>query len=124
MNHLRSLHCAAIELASSVPLKQRLANAFSRHLAILDPTALPASLIPEYTALCSALTAHRPLPGETAVQATVRKLGAAELDALAARVVGLYGDASRLAGIRAVDEPARGKESAPDPLSVAVPVRA
>jgi hypothetical protein len=99
-----------MELASSLPLKQRLASAYSKHLELLDATALPASLLPEYTALRAALTAHRPLPGEAAVQATVRKLGAADLDALSARIIALFGDASRAAALRLVEDSGRAAE--------------
>jgi hypothetical protein len=50
------------------------------------------------------------LPGETAVQATVRKLGAADLDALSARIIALFGDASRVAGLRLVEDSGRDAE--------------
>lgn len=104
MNHLRTLQAAALELATSLPLKQRLVNAFSKHLESLDTTTVPAALIEDLRVLRADLTAHRPLPGETAVQATVRKLGQRDLEALAARVVTLYGDAARLGTLRIVDD--------------------
>jgi len=104
LNHLRTLQGAALELATHLPLKQRLVNAYSKHLETLDTTTVPAALIGDIQALRAALTAHRPLPGESAVQATVRKLGQRDLEALAARLVTLYGDAARLGTLRIVED--------------------
>ncbi len=110
MAYVRTLHAAALELVSNLPLKQRLVNAYSKHLEQIDGSDMPAAVADAWMRLKANLTAHRPLSGESAVQATVRKLGAAELEALAARILGLCRDAATLGAIRVVEDPRRDRE--------------
>ena len=91
------LHAATLELTKGTSIKQRLASAFSNHLCRLDPAELPADLQEEFTGLLRGLASVRPLPGESAIQATVRKMSADEADRYAARIVGLFGDLARRA---------------------------
>lgn len=97
MSFVGTFQSAALEMASAQPLKVRLASAYVKHLELLEADALPDLLRSDLLALRAAFSAHKPLNGETAAQATLRKLGPAELEALAQRVIALYGDAVRLA---------------------------
>ena len=86
-----SLHLAAQELASCYNIKQRLIVAFSKHLAELDPQELPKDLRAEFLSISRQMTCVRPLRGETAIAATVRKMSAEEAGECAQRIVGLLG---------------------------------
>ncbi len=86
------LHAATLELVKNLPQKQRVATAFSNHLKDLDPLELPSELRERFEALAVDLEAVRPLPGESAVQATVRKMSAEQLDRCAATIAELAFD--------------------------------
>jgi hypothetical protein len=90
------LHAATLELTKGTSLKQRLAAAFSKHLCYLDAAELPFELRAEFTQLARGLESVKPLPGETAAQATVRKMSADEADLFATRIVQLFGEVARL----------------------------
>lgn len=82
-------HClqqALTELVGNPPLKQRLVAAYSKYLKELDPEDMPDALREEFVALCAELESVTPLPGETRVQATVRKMSAEQADRCASRV--------------------------------------
>lgn len=91
-----SLHLAAQELASCQPIKQRLISAFSKHLADLDPAGLPKELRGEFESISRQLTHVRPLRGETAVAATVRKMSVEEAGECAQHIVALLGNGNRI----------------------------
>jgi hypothetical protein len=112
MVYVRTLHDAALELVSNLPLKQRLVNAYSKHLEHLDGSMMPASLGEMWARLRADLTAQPTVSGESAVQATVRKLGSAELEALAGRILGLYRDAATVGALRVVEDPRRERADA------------
>ena len=82
------LEGAALSLARSGPIKDRLTDAYRNHLALVDTAELPDSLRAEFRACHDALTRERPLRGEDAVRATVRKMSSSEADELACSVVG------------------------------------
>jgi len=85
-------HClqqALVELVGNPSLKQRLIAAYSKHLKHVDGEDLPDALREDFAAICAELESIRPLPGETAVQATVRKMSAEQADQVAARIVAL-----------------------------------
>lgn len=84
-----SLHKATVELAKSSGLKQRLTDAWSRYLDDLSATEMPGELREDFESLRLAMTRVRPLPGESAVAATVRKMSIPEADACAQRIVAL-----------------------------------
>ena len=84
-----SLHKAALELAKPTALKQRLTDAYLRHLADLSLQEMPGELRQDFEALRQSMTRVRPQHGECAVTATVRKMSTGEADACAARIVGL-----------------------------------
>ena len=89
------LHAATLELAKATPIKQRLAHAFSKHLKHIDAALLPPTLRCEFHDILRGLEAVSPLPGETPVQATVRKMSADDADLIATRIVVLFGEVAR-----------------------------
>jgi hypothetical protein len=65
---------ATAMLASAGPIKHRLLEAYRSHLADLDEDDLPKEIRDEFSSLSTSMSRVRPLRGETAVQATVRKM--------------------------------------------------
>jgi hypothetical protein len=84
------LEGAALSLVRSGPIKDRLAAAYRNHLAFVRVEDLPEALREDFRACHDALTRERPLPGEDAVRATVRKMSSTEADQLACLVVRLF----------------------------------
>ena len=89
---LRKLQAATVELARGTALKQRLTVAFSSHLKELDLSELPLELRDDGRAILAGLESVRPLRGESAVQATVRKMSAEQADEIARRIVTLFAE--------------------------------
>ena len=85
------LESAVLTLARSGTIKDRLADAFRNHLAHLSADALPEALRTDFQVCHDVLTRERPLRGEDAVRATVRKMSNEEADEVACRVVRLFG---------------------------------
>jgi hypothetical protein len=85
------LESAVLALARSGTIKDRLADAFRNHLTHLSADALPDALRADFQTCHDALTRERPLRGEDAVRATVRKMSNEEADEVACRVVRLFG---------------------------------
>jgi hypothetical protein len=71
------LEGAALSLARSGSIKDRLADAFRKHLVQVDVEELPEALRAPFRACRETLTRERPLRGEDAVRATVRKMSGA-----------------------------------------------
>jgi hypothetical protein len=84
------LEGAALALVRSGPIKDRLTDAYRNHLAYVRAEDLPEILRAEFRACRDALTRERPLRGEDAVRATVRKMSGSEADELACSVVRLF----------------------------------
>ena len=84
-----SLHKATLELARPTALKQRLTDAYTRHLMELPTQDMPGELRQDFEALRQSMTRVRPQQGECPVTATVRKMSIGEADACAARIVAL-----------------------------------
>ncbi len=93
-----NFHKATLELAKSAALKQRLTDAFSRHLLDMPASEMPSALRGDFELLCKRMTSVSPLRGETAVAATVRKMSLDEADACAARIVALLDALHRVQG--------------------------
>ena len=85
------LQQALLELVKATPQKQRLVLAFSKFLVEIDGTELPTAARADLVSLCTDIESVHPLPGETAVQATVRKMSSAEAERCAARIVAIAG---------------------------------
>jgi hypothetical protein len=90
MTAWQRLHAATRELVTSAPIKNRLADAFFRHLQHVDATELPGSVRSDFIALRDDLHKVSPLKGETALQATIRKYSNEEAHAQALRIVDLW----------------------------------
>jgi hypothetical protein len=89
---------ATLVLASAGPIKHRLAEAYRQHLEGLEEDELPKEVRDEFTELSSSLCRVRPLRGETALQATVRKMSDSEAGTFAARIVNMLGAITRVQG--------------------------
>ena len=98
------LEGAALALARSGPIKDRLAEAYRNHLSYVRIEDLPQVLREEFRACRDALTRERPLRGEDAVRATVRKMSSLEADELACSVVRLFAGIVRECALDAVHE--------------------
>ena len=113
------LHAATLELVRSAPIKQRLTEAFRCHLQDIDPAELPREIRDDFAALSVSLQSVRPLPGESAVQATVRKMSPDQADVFAMRIVELFG---MIARVQASGSPLRSatpaREMARDPADI------
>ena len=82
---------AAVEtLIGEGPVKQRLAAAYSQHLADLTDANLPPALRPEFDLLQAAVTRVAPVGAETRVRASVQKMSPQEAAGHAATIVKLY----------------------------------
>jgi hypothetical protein len=86
----QQLEAAALTLARSGPIKDRLADAYRKHLSLVNAEELPEGLRAEFRACHEALTREAPMRGEDAVRATVRKLSSHDADELACSVVRLF----------------------------------
>jgi hypothetical protein len=84
------LEGAALSLARSGPIKDRLIDAYRNHLALVNAEELSEELRAEFRACHNALTREPPLRGEDAVRATVRKMSVHEADEIACSVVRLF----------------------------------
>jgi hypothetical protein len=107
------LEGAALSLARSGPIKERLADAYRSHLALVNANELPAALRAEFRACHDALTRERPLRGEDAVRATVRKMSSQEADEMACCVVRLFAAVAR-------EAPAESAVARPEVLDAAL----
>jgi hypothetical protein len=103
------LEGAALSLARSGTIKDRLTDAYRNHLALVNADQLSEALREEFRACHAALTRETPLRGEDAVRATVRKMSPHEADEVACSVLRLY------AGM--VREQARASPAAEDLLN-------
>jgi hypothetical protein len=77
-------------LISDGPVKQRLANAYSLHLADLVDSEFPAGLRREFGDLQAAMSRVAPAGRETPVRASVQKMSPHEATAHAATILKLY----------------------------------
>ena len=84
------LEGAALSLVRSGPIKDRLTDAYRNHLSHLRAEDLPEALREDFRACHHALTRERPMCGEDAVRATVRKMSGTEADELACGVMRLF----------------------------------
>jgi hypothetical protein len=86
---------AALMLARSGTVKERLQAAYRMQLADIDSEQLPSGVRKDFEALRSALTREKPMRGEDAVAATIRKLSSREADELAANLIEIFASFSR-----------------------------
>jgi len=86
-----SLHFATLELVRSTPIKQRLINAYRRHLHSLPDDQLPNEVREAFSQVMKSLHGVQPQKGEDAVAASVRKMSNQEADDCAAHIVEIFG---------------------------------
>jgi hypothetical protein len=86
-----NLFAATAILASAGPIKHRLIEAYRTHLAGLQQDDLPKEIREEFCSLSNCMSCVRPLRGETAEQATVRKMSDIEAGRVAMRIVNMLG---------------------------------
>ncbi len=89
------LQRAAVRLSQDGSIKERLADAYSSHLAELDAEDLPEQVRSEFVAMCDALHRERPLPRESLVRASIRKMSNDEAGRHAALVVRMFATVAR-----------------------------
>ncbi|HKR35678.1 MAG TPA: hypothetical protein VJT10_12615 [Steroidobacteraceae bacterium] len=82
-------------LASSGPIKHRLAEAYRVHLEKLDAEEVPKEIRDEFCSLSTCMSSVSPLRGESAVHATVRKMSDTEAGGVAMRIVNMLGIIAR-----------------------------
>lgn len=90
-----SFLAATAILVSAGPIKQRLAEAYRVHLAAVNQDDLPREIRDEFCSLSTCLSCVRPMRGETAIQATVRKMSDPEAGRMAVRIVDMLGVIAR-----------------------------
>ncbi|MBS0396317.1 MAG: hypothetical protein JSR54_16990 [Proteobacteria bacterium] len=73
---------------------------------------MPPPLRGEFLDILRGLEAVAPLPGESPVQATVRKMSADDADLVATRIVVLFGEVARASTLRPVEVEAVVEEPA------------
>jgi hypothetical protein len=95
-NAWERFHCATMSLAADGSIKDRLTEAYVRHLSALDEEEIPRELREEFRALSTQLRRERPLhKREDPVRATVRKMSNGEAAACAHAVVRLFAAMSK-----------------------------
>jgi hypothetical protein len=94
-------------LARSGTVKERLQAAYRLQLADIDSEQLPSEVRQDFEALRGALTREKPMRGEDAVAATIRKLSSREADELAANLIEIFATFCRTQDL----EPARAVAS-------------
>jgi hypothetical protein len=86
---------ATAVLVSAGPIKHRLAEAYRAHLEGLEEDDLPKEIRDEFSTLSNSMSRVRPMRGETAIQATVRKMSDSEAGNVAVRIVNMLGVIAR-----------------------------
>ena len=97
-NAFESFFAATALLVSAGPIKHRLLEAYRQHLASVDQEQLPKEIRDEFSNLTTGMACVRPLRGETAVQATVRKMSDAEAGRKATQIVNMLQVIARAQG--------------------------
>ena len=106
---LELLQGATLRLTQGGTVKDRLADAFSDHLSFVEPAQLPDGVRDEFDLLHDAMHRERPLPRESAVRASVRKMSAEEVNYFAGLVVRMLCAVAR----QQANGPARQPQLAP-----------
>ncbi len=94
-NTIDHLQRATVRLSQDGSIKDRLADAYASHLINVDAEDLPDHVRAEFDALCAAMTREPPLPRESAIRASVRKMSNEEAGRHAALVVRVFAATAR-----------------------------
>jgi metal-dependent amidase/aminoacylase/carboxypeptidase family protein len=95
MNIHDAMQAAVRELVLNNHIKHRLISCYLKHLQHINEAELPTALRAELARIRLVLVAAEPLPGETNVQATVRKMSIDDAERLATDVVTLASDIAK-----------------------------
>ena len=106
---------ATVALARSGGIKERLESAYRNHLSEIREEDLPKAIRGDFHDLCCAVTRERPLRGEDALRATVRKLSNVEAEAFACTVVRMFSAMPR-------SHAALSRAKAPNKMAQVVPL--
>ncbi len=87
---------AVCTLVGDGPVKQRLAQAWAGHLAVVRSEDLPGALGEEFSQLKSALERIRPCGQESRTEASIRKMSAREAGHHAGVIVRIFGELLRV----------------------------
>jgi hypothetical protein len=88
--NLEHFRCATLTLVGPGPVKQRLCDAYMKHLRMVDAEGLPKAVQPAYADLAQAMRSAQAAGGLGAVEATVRKMSEQDAGLLAARVLEMF----------------------------------
>jgi len=91
LNLSARLEAAALSLAGPGHIKDRLLDAYRRHLQDVEESDLPDEFALEFAEMKLALHRSPALPGDDVIKASVRKLSNEEVRHFAELVVRLYG---------------------------------
>ena len=84
------LQRAALRLSQEGSIKDRLADAYASHLLEIDADDLPEEVRDDFAAMCEAMHRERPLPRESVIRASVRKMSNEETERHAASIVRMF----------------------------------
>jgi hypothetical protein len=84
------LESATFLLTRSGAIKDRLSGAWRQYLATLEPDDLPREVRVQFLELSNDIQRERPLRGEDAVRATIRKMSNEEAERHAAQIVRMF----------------------------------
>jgi hypothetical protein len=90
VGNLDRLRDAAKVLVGPGAVKQRLCEAFTRHVQGLDESQLPRPLVPELRAILDAHSTASAVGGLNAVEVTIRKMSEQDAGLNAERILDLY----------------------------------
>lgn len=107
------LQGAALTLVQGGSIKERLADAYDRHLIQIDADDLPDPWRDEFLMLTGALRRETPLPRESPIRATVRKMSSEEAERHAAQVVAIFAAVARHSAGQSVRRTPRNPVMAP-----------
>ena len=94
-DHVDRFHAALIVLAGHGHVKQRLIEAFEKHLIDIDEDDLPVTAKRSFADLRRELNRVTPLRGESPICASVRKLSLEEAGDCAGRVATIFAEVAR-----------------------------
>src|SRR3954469_9797511 len=84
------LESATLQFARSGAIKERLEGAWGQYLHNLEPDDSPREIRRQFLDLSSSIQRERPLRGEDAVRATIRKMSNEEAEKHAAHIVRMF----------------------------------
>jgi hypothetical protein len=112
-NVLDQLQQATMVLSQDGPIKDRLVDAYTRHIESIDAGDIPERYRSQFVELHAAHHRERPLPRESVVRASVRKMSNEEAARYAGLVVQAFAALARAGSPMVVQRKARKPETRP-----------